>query len=371
MAKFTDATGRRVMRSTKQVDRRKAGKVAEEWEDAARKAKRGELTQAAAVKILRGLMETTTGDELRAPSCADVLNGYLSSRATLGRALSTGARYKPIMAGFLESLGKMRAAASVASLTASEIEKWRDAEVASGKAAKTVNIGLGVIRAALNAAKRRGEILSNPAEAVERVAGRGDEREPFTDGEISMLLREAGDSDWKTAILFGAWTGLRLADVANLTWAQVNLADGVAKVVPDKTERPISLALAPELHAHINSLKQGVGKAPIMPSLAGRATGSNGALAGLSNEFSRLMKRAKVVGTLGKEKKGKGRRVTSKSFHALRHAFVSRCVAGGTSESVTKTMTGHSTDSAFRRYVHLGLDAQRDALTKLPIIAGR
>lgn len=370
MAKFTDATGRRVMRSTKQEDRRKAKKVADEWEDAARKAKRGELTQAASVKVLRGLMEVTTGDELRAPSCADVFNGYLSSRATLGRASSTGARYKPIIEGFLASLGKVRTNASVASLTASEIEKWRDAEVASGKAPKTVNVGLGVIRAVLNASKRRGEILSNPGEAVERVAGHSDEREPFTDEEISSLLAAAKDTEWATAILFGVWTGLRLADVANLTWEQINLSSGVARVIPDKTERPISIALASELHTHLNGLKQGVGKAPIMPSLAGRATGSNGASAGLSNEFGRLMKRANVKGTFGKEKRGKGRRVSSKSFHALRHSFVSRCVAAGTSESVTKTMTGHSTDSAFRRYVHLGLDSQRDALAKLPTILG-
>ncbi|MDB6114733.1 MAG: integrase family protein, partial [Lacunisphaera sp.] len=75
MAKFTDATGRRLMRSTKQEDRKKAAKIAEEWEAAARKARRGELTQAAATKILRDMMEDTTGDELRAPSIADTLNG--------------------------------------------------------------------------------------------------------------------------------------------------------------------------------------------------------------------------------------------------------------------------------------------------------
>lgn len=371
MAKFTDATGRRLMRSTKQEDRKKAAKIAEEWEAAARKARRGELTQAASVKILRDMMEVTTGDELRAPSIADALNGYLASRSALGRASSTATRYKPIIAGFLKSLGEIRSKASVASLTAAEVEKWRDAEVAAGKAPKTVRVGLGVISAAMNAAKRRGEILASPVEAVEFVAGRGDEREPFTGGEIAALLKEAGESDWRTAILLGAWTGLRLADVARLTWGQVDLDQGALSVTPDKTEQPIVIALAAEIQVHLGSLKRGVGKAPVMPSLAGRATGSNGDLGGLSNEFGRLMKRAKVVGKLGQKKTGKGRRVSSKSFHSLRHTFVSRCVAGGASDSVTKTMTGHSTDSAFRRYVHLGLDAQRDALSKLPKLAGR
>lgn len=88
------------MRSTKQKDRKKAMQVAEKWEAAAQKARRGELTQAASVKILRDMMEVTTGDELRAPSIAETVNGYLASRATLGRASSTATRYKPIAASF-------------------------------------------------------------------------------------------------------------------------------------------------------------------------------------------------------------------------------------------------------------------------------
>ena len=64
------------MRSTKQKDRKKAVQVAEKWEAAAQKARRGELTQAASVKILRDMMEVTTGDELRAPSIAETVNGY-------------------------------------------------------------------------------------------------------------------------------------------------------------------------------------------------------------------------------------------------------------------------------------------------------
>lgn len=371
MGKFTDATGRRLMRSTKQKDRKKAVQVAEKWEAAAQKARRGELTQAASVKILRDMMEVTTGDELRAPSIAETVNGYLASRATLGRASSTATRYKPIVASFLKNLGEIRAKASVASLTSAEIEKWRDAEVVAGKAPKTVRVGLGVISAAMNAAKRRGEILANPVEAVEYVAGRGDEREPFTNDEIVALINEAGESDWRTAVLLGAWTGLRLADIAHLTWGQVDLDQGALNVTPDKTEQPLTIALAPEIRTHLGGLKRGIGKGPVMPTLAGRATGSNGDLGGLSNEFKRLMKKAKVVGKLGQKKSGKGRQVSSKSFHSLRHTFVSRCVAGGASDSVTKTMTGHSTDSAFRRYVHLGLDAQRQALAKLSNLVGK
>jgi hypothetical protein len=59
MAKFRDSTGRVVMRSTKRNARRAALKVALAWEDSATKARAGELTQAASVKVLRELMEQT------------------------------------------------------------------------------------------------------------------------------------------------------------------------------------------------------------------------------------------------------------------------------------------------------------------------
>ena len=62
---------------------------------------------------------------------------------------------------------------------------------------------------------------------------------------------------------------------------------------------------------------------------------------------------------------------SAKSFHSLRHTFVTRCVIGGASDAVTKTMTGHSTDSAYRHYVHLGVEQQREALAKMPAFGGR
>jgi len=61
IARFTDATGRRVNRSTKQTDRRKAQKVAETWEQAARLARNHELVQASSIRLLDDLMKKTLG----------------------------------------------------------------------------------------------------------------------------------------------------------------------------------------------------------------------------------------------------------------------------------------------------------------------
>jgi integrase len=366
MAKFRDATGRVVMRSTKQRTHRDALKVAMTWEDSATRARAGELTQAASVKVLRDLMEQTTGETLKTPSVRETLNGYLDTCKAIGGAASTQARYRPIFARFLTHVGDVRAHASVASVTVSEIESWRNVELAAGMSGKSANMGLGILRAAFNAAKRRGEILHNPCDAVASVAERSDEREPFTDEEVTRLLGVAG-TDWQGAILVGVWSGLRLADVASLTWAQLDLATGILTATPAKTDKPIKQPMAAELRGYLSTLPAGVGKRPVFPTLHGRITGS---LGGLSTEFSRLMARAGVIAPMGREKKGRGRQVRTKSFHSLRHTFVSRLANADVSADVRKALAGHDTDEAHARYTHLAFTKQTEALAKLTAIGG-
>ena len=75
-AMYRDASGRLVNRSTRQKVLRDAQKVAMAWESAAKKARAGELTQAASVKILRELMEATTGETLRTPSIKETFETF-------------------------------------------------------------------------------------------------------------------------------------------------------------------------------------------------------------------------------------------------------------------------------------------------------
>jgi len=366
---YRDASGRLVNRSTRQKVLRDAQKVAMAWESAAKKARAGELTQAASVKILRELMEATTGETLRTPSIKETFETYAANCKAEGAAASTLARYKPVFSRLLAHLGPVRAAASVASLTTGELENWRRAELGTGLSGKTLNMGIGIVRAALNAAKRRGEILANPADALKPLEERSDAREAFTDEEIAKLLRVAeGDwKDWRGAILMAAWTGLRLADVTGLTWEQVNLEAGTLDVTPSKTDKALELPLSGELREFLSAQERGVGKAPLFPSLAGRGVGSH---AGLSNEFSRLMKRADVKGKAGRKKEGRGRQTRTKTFHSLRHSFVSRLANADVSADVRKAMAGHDSDEAHARYTHLKFEKQSEALAKLAKLGG-
>jgi len=366
IARFTDASGRRVNRSTKLENRKKAQAVADQWERAARLARQRELTQAASVKVLDELMRDSVGVEFLRDSIGDFFRKWMEAPGLHGeRSPLTLKAYKTQIDGFLASLGPERMRASITSLSAGEIQAWRDAELRSGKAAKTVNTGVNTLKAALEYGVRQGVLLANPAKAVQRILQVGDERVPFTREEVGMLLKRAS-KEWRGMILLGAFCGLRLTDAAGLVWENLDLDGLVLRFRARKTmktARALEIPLHEQVAEALGELTRGVGRAPVFPSLYGRASGSAG---GLSNEFRSLMKIAGISSGRGSEKSGKGRVVSEKSFHSLRHFCVSELKRAGVSPDVSKRIVGHASDEAHERYTHLGLEDNRAGISKLP-----
>lgn len=360
MAKFRDETGRIVMRSTKETHRRKAQAIADEWEAAAKKARAGELTQAASIKILARMMEATTGEKLKVESIADFLRRFVASKEK-----ATAERYKGVVEKFLAMLGERRTTAPIGSVTAGEVERFRDAQLEAGKSATTANYFLAIITAALARAQRQGLALSNPALAIDRLNNDTEEREVFSDDDIRKLLAAAGETSWRGMILLGLHCGIRLKDAASLTWDAFELDVGTITFRAGKTDSKIVAVLHADLLKWLKTQPRGIGKAPVFPDLHGKETKGT---YGLSEPFGKLVRDAGIVVKLGRAKTGKGRQHVSKSYHSLRHTFISRLANLGISRDVRKAIAGHSTDAAHDRYTHLEIEAQRQALAKIPSV---
>src|SRR5690348_1750095 len=85
-AKFRGQDGQILWRSTKQTDPRKAMEVAKKWEKAARLASMTELTQAASMRLLDELMETTTGEHLNVQTIDAYFGEWIKGKTTTGAA---------------------------------------------------------------------------------------------------------------------------------------------------------------------------------------------------------------------------------------------------------------------------------------------
>lgn len=374
MACWTAEDGRRVKRTTKQKDRRLAQKAAEAFESAAKKASVSELTRAAAVKVLNDLMERTHGEGLDNRSTREHFTDYLAGLEARGTKEASLKRYKPIFDGFLAHLGEARANARLASVSSLEIEAFSNAEMMAGKTAATAVFALKVLNGVFEDARRKAVILHNPVpDVLKRMSfsakAATEERHPFTDSQVQALLA-AADAEWQGMILLAYHTGIRLTDAANLTRANLDgnlLRFREAKTAHRKqraSQRETVVVMAADLLAYFQAQPIPIKKdAPLFPSLYGKKSGSSG---GLSNAFARLMEKAEVDRGQTQERKGKGRRFSSLSFHSLRHTMISRLANSDVPEAVAKAMSGHSTDEAHRRYIHLDTEAQAKAVAKAP-----
>ena len=370
---FTDESGRQLKRSTKERNATVARKIADSIEEAAKKAGAAELTRAAGMKIITEMMERTHGEGLDTRSTREHVESYIAALRTRGTKEATLKRYSPVFDGFLSHLGSARANARLASVTPQEIEGFRDAELRAGKSPGTADFALKVLNGVFEDAKRKASILHNPVQAVKPLSKVGnEERLPFTDRQVSALLVVA-DLEWQGMILFAFHTGIRLNDAANLTWQNIDggkfLRFREQKTAHRKqraSERETVVVLADDLREYLKSLPVPFRKTtPLFPSLHGKKSGSAG---GLSNAFAHLMETVGIDRQKGETRKGKGRRFSALSFHSLRHSMISRLANSDAPEAVAKAMSGHSTDEAHRRYIHLDTEAQERVIATAPRI---
>lgn len=364
-AAFTGPDGRPVLRSTKQTDRTKALAVALEYERASKLARRGELVEAQARSVLKDIMaRADIGETIQTTSTKVYFCEWLASKE-LRKAAKTAERYKSVVDRFLESLGE-RAAKPLTALTIKDVDRFLGERMKAKVAPRTVILDVKIIRTALNAARRKGLIPTNPAEAVELPDLVGVERGTFTSTEVKVLVNTA-KGEWKTLILLAYFTGARLSDCCRTGWSDVDLVGRALTYTQGKTGKKVTVPLHPELQAHLEQLAGTDTREPfVMPDMANLKSGGRH---GLSEGFKRIMRKAGIdMQTI----QGAGVRMLSKrTFHALRHSFTSALANAGVASEVRMKLTGHTTEAIHRGYTHHELEALRAAVAKLPSLSAK
>ena len=119
---------------------------------------------------------------------------------------------------------------------------------------------------------------------------------------------------------------MRLRDVVNLTWENVDFGNSVIAFHQRKTQSEgeddaTVIGLHPDFEEYLKGLKVRALTGPIFPSLAGRQSSGR---SGLSMKFARIMAKAGIEAPVIREKQGsKGRSVHALSFHSFRHSAAS------------------------------------------------
>ncbi len=373
---YTAADGRRLKKSTKQRERKKALEVCLALERAESMARDGTLTEVRARELVGEVLQRTSGESLSFFTVEQWFQHWTQGKVE-SKSGRTGELYRQIVCEFLEFLGG-RAKINIAAISPKDILAFRKTRTEKGLVASTVNLQVTIIGGAFIAARRQGYIPMNPCAAVEPLPFEKVVKDVFAPAHVRALMdaaiaREHGrlifdaGEDWQGAILFAFYTGARLQDVANMPWDAIDLPKKLITYTPRKTRKtggPVVVPIHPELEAYLLGLSApDSGNAFLFPKLAGCKTGG---ATGLSRQFSRIMERAKIAGSITRTATKQGRSVRSLTFHSLRHSFTSLMANAGVSEELRMKLSGHTTREVHANYTHHQLESLRVAIGSLP-----
>ena len=251
IAAFRDASGKQHRRSTREADKKRALAVAQQYE---RVAKRQGSPQRVR-QVFSEFYREHYGQDIPFTSVADYASQWLSARKA-EVSPSTHRRYGDTIAKFLEFLGS-HAQRGIDEITTQQIGGFRDLILAT-TSATTSNHALKIVKMLMRSARLGGCLFVDPAEAVKPAKSEMmPERRAFTLDELRAVIEVAND-EWRSIIMFGLYSGQRLADIASLTWSQVDLLRDELRLVTRKTHRRLVIPIAPPLHEHLLTLAPAV-----------------------------------------------------------------------------------------------------------------
>lgn len=357
-AAYRDHQGRQRRKSTRETDFKKAYRIAQLMERAAKHKIRTDRVRHA----IREVFDEFYPDELPSTTTREHATQWLALKKP-EVATSTYVSYKKSVSKFLANIGEL-ADQDMSDVRKANIAQFRDSLLVS-VSPTTVNHDIKTVKAIFKSAKRDGYISDDPAESIEMVRRSTDRvRRPFTVDELRAIL-EVATPEWQSLIKFGLYTGQRLGDLARLTWSNLDLERNVIRLQARKTGKAMTIPIAEPLRNHILCLPvPSKPSAPIHPR-AFRTAGHR-----LSNQFVDLLV---VVGLRQKQKRtgaGRGgrRQPSEVSFHVLRHTCTTLLKHAGVPQAVVQELIGHQSPAMSGVYTHVGETELAKATSALPAL---
>jgi len=184
----------------------------------------------------------------------DFLSGLVAKYLASAEFKKLGARTRDDLT---RHLGKVRDGLGTMPVEALKSEKarkilldWRDQWKATPK---TADARLGALALVLSWAKRRGDLSVNPLEKWPRLYSVNRAEVIWTKADLVTLLKGA-DADFRRAVLFAAFSGLRLGDLVRVTWADVGEKAITLTTAKSRGKRVVIVPITPKLQAILKQI---------------------------------------------------------------------------------------------------------------------
>ena len=232
-----------------------------------------------------------------------------------------------------------------------DIERLKKNMNDAGKAPKTINYAIDVIRMAFNMAIRWGLIENNPAVGVKRPKKDNRRTRFLTPEEAQKLLNECKHRSqqlYEIAFL-SLHTGMRFGEIANLKWQDIDFENELIQIKDPKNATNRIAYMTSEIKAMLKAKEQGEPNKLVFKSRKG------GKIQTISMAFNEAVK---ALGLNDGVKDSRDKVV----FHTLRHTFASWLAIQGTPIYTIKELLGHKSLAMTERYSHLLPGVKREAV---------
>lgn len=268
-----------------------------------------------------------------------------------------------IYEGVLRNLIKIIGNKALRLINIQDIEQYK-AQRLESVCKTSVNIEIRTLKAIFNTAFKWNFIKLNPAKEVKQMIVNQKERLAFKEEEIFILLNSITDSKFKNLILLTLYTGMRLDEVLNIQYKDIDINERTI-IVRNKSnfktktgkirEIPISDFLFTivqeirEVEANSNILKLYCPEDYLFKNPIGKRYEKNY----ISKKFKKCLRKAELD--------------EKYHFHCLRHTFLTQLAKKGVSIYLLKEIAGHSSIKTTELYLHTVTDDLREAVNKISI----
>jgi integrase len=278
-------------------------------------------------------------------------NARIHGRKSLYKPSENGEAKEPYFTSTVH-LDRFFAGWKVTEITPDAIRKFVKGRQKAGAANATINRSLAALKRMFNLAIEDSKLQHAPhIELLKEAAP----RKGFLEPEQFRRLRQELPERLRDAFTLGYYTGMRLGEIRNLKWEDVDLNEGVIRLGQGETKsgNPRIIPLVGELRDMLS----------MVPRTKSVFVFGNGAPLG---QFRKAWQSACIRAGLGQiEVLGNGKKVyTGTLFHDLRRTAVRTLTRSGNSEQIAMSISGHKTANVFRRYNIVTEDDLKDAVRR-------
>ena len=259
----------------------------------------------------------------------------------------------------LPAIGKKR----LADIVTLDLERIKKKMLDAGRAARTVEYHLAMIRQVFNYAKDNGLFSGkNPAQKVKKLKYDNKRERFLTQAEAESLLNtlKARNMDLHDLALLSLHTGGRFGELAALEWIDLDFNDGRITFRETKNSESRSVYMSEAVKAMLTRRRE----APANKSALVFPAQDGGRIKNISLTFNR------IIEDETKLNQGITDRRHRFTFHTLRHSAASWLAQKGTPMIFIQRLLGHKTAALTERYVKLAPGNLRDVTAIFDQAAG-